>query len=221
MNVVSRERRRMKSFLDRRARAVARPPGHFGRDDAGNVAIIFALVGVVLMLCIGAAVDVGRWLHARDQTVSAIDAAVLAGGRLLQTNSSDEAAAIAAATKYYKENVTSRLPVMNDTVAFNVADDGMGMTGSGSAYIKAVPALRRHRKAATGQPLADPICQVRDWRQEHRSGPYARHHWVNVQLAAERHPAALQLGDEARRDEEVRQRPDRHRGAGGSVEIYD
>ena len=58
------------------------------RDDAsGNIAIVFALMGVVLMLAIGAAVDVGRWLNARDQTVAAIDAAVLAGGRALQTNS--------------------------------------------------------------------------------------------------------------------------------------
>ena len=57
---------------------------------AGNVAIVFALMAVVLMLAIGAAVDVGRWLHARDQTVAAIDAAVLAGGRALQTNSTDK-----------------------------------------------------------------------------------------------------------------------------------
>ena len=66
----------------------------FSDDTSGNVAIIFALVGVVLMLAIGAAVDVGRWLHARDQTVAAVDAAVLAGGRALQTSSGDKSAAI-------------------------------------------------------------------------------------------------------------------------------
>ena len=54
-------------------------------------------MGVVLMLAIGAAVDMGRWLHARDQTVAAIDAAVLAGGRALQTNGADKAGAVAAA----------------------------------------------------------------------------------------------------------------------------
>ena len=119
----------------RAARAAARLTLRFRDDTSGNVAIVFALVGVVLMLAIGAAVDVGRWLHARDQTVAAIDAAVLAGGRALQTNST-EAAAIAAAKKYYDENVTSRLALINDTVTFKVAPDGMGMTASGSAAIK-------------------------------------------------------------------------------------
>ena len=62
----------------------------FWADRSGNVAIVFALTAIVLMLAIGAAVDVGRWLHARDQTVAAIDAAVLAGGRALQTNSTED-----------------------------------------------------------------------------------------------------------------------------------
>ena len=108
----------------------------FWADRSGNVAIVFALIGVVLMLAIGAAVDVGRWLHARDQTIAAVDAAVLAGGRALQTTNSDGSAAIAAAKKYYDENVTSRLKVIDDSVGFTVAPDGMGITASGSAYIK-------------------------------------------------------------------------------------
>jgi len=70
-------------------------------DRSGNVAITFAMMAVVLMLAVGAAVDIGRWLHARDQTVSAVDAALLAGGRYLQTNSTDAAGAIAAAQKFY------------------------------------------------------------------------------------------------------------------------
>jgi Flp pilus assembly protein TadG len=95
-----------------------------------------ALIAVTMMLCVGAAVDLGRWLHARDQTISAVDVAVLAGGRALQTDSKDQASAIAAAEKYYKQNVTSRLPVINDTVGFAIAPDGMGVVASGSAYIK-------------------------------------------------------------------------------------
>ncbi len=80
----------MMTVYKRAVRAAARFSLRFRDDTSGNVAIIFALVGVVLMLAIGAAVDVGRWLHARDQTVAAVDAAVLAGGRALQTNSSDK-----------------------------------------------------------------------------------------------------------------------------------
>ena len=127
----------MTSFLGHMTGVV----GRFRNDASGNVAVVFALMGVVLMLAIGAAVDVGRWLHARDQTVAAVDAAVLAGGRALQTSSTDKSAAVAAADKYYKENVSSRLPVVNDTVSFAVRPDGMGMTASGSAFIK-TPFLR-------------------------------------------------------------------------------
>ena len=46
-----------------------RPYTIFFRDRSGNVAIVFALMAVILMLAIGAAVDFGRWLHARDQTI--------------------------------------------------------------------------------------------------------------------------------------------------------
>jgi Flp pilus assembly protein TadG len=123
----------MRSFFEGPARA--RMAG-FRHDQSGNVAIVMALIAVVMMLCIGAAVDLGRWLHARDQTLSAVDAAVLAGGRTLQINNKDQGAAVAAAEKYYTQNVTSRLPVVDDTVSFAVAPDGMGVVASGSAYIK-------------------------------------------------------------------------------------
>jgi Flp pilus assembly protein TadG len=92
-------------------------------------------MAVVLLLSIGAAVDIGRWLHARDQTVQAVDAAVLAGGRALQTNT-DKNAAIATAQKFYAQNITSRLPVIDDSVSFAVGENGMSMTASGTAYIK-------------------------------------------------------------------------------------
>jgi Flp pilus assembly protein TadG len=108
----------------------------FGASRSGNVAILFAVSAVVLTMAIGAAVDIGRWLHARDQTLAAIDAAVLAGARHLQTNPDDTAGAVAAAQKFYEQNVTTRLPVSDDTVKFAMADDGQSMTASGSAYIQ-------------------------------------------------------------------------------------
>lgn len=130
----------MKVFLGR----IAQRSGflrRFADADDGNVAIVLGLSLVVLMLSIGGAIDIGRWLHARNQTITAVDAAVLAGGRALQVNSSDKAGAVAAAQNYYAQNVTSRLPVVNDTISFAVASDGMGLTASGSAYIK-TPFLR-------------------------------------------------------------------------------
>jgi len=93
-------------------------------------------MAVVLLLAVGATVDIGRWLHARDQTVAAVDAALLAGGRALQTNANDPAGAIAAAQKYYAQNVSSRIPVTNDSIAFQIGPDGMSMTASGTAYVQ-------------------------------------------------------------------------------------
>ena len=126
----------MTSISPRRDLGTLRSLARFGADRSGNVAIIYALMAVVLMLAIGAAVDISRWLHARDQTIAAVDAAVLAGGRWLQTNASDTAGAIATAQKFYSQNVASRLPVTGDSIAFAVGSDGMSMTASGTAYIK-------------------------------------------------------------------------------------
>ncbi len=111
------------------------------KDRSGNVAIIFGLSLVPLVLAIGAAVDTGRWLHARDATHAAIDAAVLAGGRSLQITNTDEAGAVAAATAFYNENVKKRLPVIDDTVQFAVTDNGKAVTASGNAFIE-TPFLR-------------------------------------------------------------------------------
>jgi hypothetical protein len=108
----------------------------FASDRSGNTAILFGLVSVVLLLAIGAAVDIGRWLHAKDQTAAAVDAALLAGGRALQTNSTDTEGALAAAVKFYDQNIRTRLDVTDDSVSFAVADDGMAITARGTAYIK-------------------------------------------------------------------------------------
>jgi Flp pilus assembly protein TadG len=124
-----------------RSRCLAQWCPRFAADRSGNVTIIFALMLVVLLLAIGAAIDIGRWLHARDQTVAAIDAAVLAGGRALQTSNTDTAGAVATAEKYYKENVATRLSVTDDTVTFAVTDNGQAITAKGTAYIK-TPFLR-------------------------------------------------------------------------------
>jgi hypothetical protein len=108
----------------------------FRSDQSGNVAMVFGLMAIVLMLAVGAAIDIGRWLHARDQTVAAVDAAVLAGGRQLQTDNTDTAAALAAAQKFYTQNIASRLPVINDSISFAIGGDGISVTANGFAYIQ-------------------------------------------------------------------------------------
>ncbi len=116
-------------------RAIGVALSRWWEDRTGNVAVMFALMSVALMLAIGAAIDMGRWLHARDQTLAAADAAVLAGGRSLQTNS-DDAAAIDAAQKFYAQNVSSRIPVMNDSISFSVGESGTSVSAVGTAFIK-------------------------------------------------------------------------------------
>jgi Flp pilus assembly protein TadG len=108
----------------------------FAQDAAGDVAILFGLMATALFMLMGGAVDLGRWLNARDHTLMAIDAAVLAGGRTLQTNGGNQADAIAMAKRYYDEAIKTRIPVQNDTVVFTVVDGGKSVLATGSAEIK-------------------------------------------------------------------------------------
>ena len=68
----------MKTVFQCRDLGNLRGLARFGADRSGNVAILYAMMAIVLMVAIGAAVDVSRWLHARDQTIAAVDSAVLA-----------------------------------------------------------------------------------------------------------------------------------------------
>lgn len=107
----------------------------FIQDTAGDVAILFGLMTMAMFMLIGAAVDIGRWLNARDQTIAAIDAAVLAAGRALQTNGGNQADAVAVAKVYYDEATKSRLVVKNDSVSFSVVDNGTAVQATGNAEI--------------------------------------------------------------------------------------
>jgi len=89
------------------------------------------------MLAIGGAIDIGRWLAARDETLTAVDAAVLAGARTLQT-SKDEAAAVETAQYFYNANIVSRLPLTNDSISFAVVDSGQAVVATGNAEISTI-----------------------------------------------------------------------------------
>lgn len=104
-------------------------------DTAGEIAMFFGLMALVLFMFIGLAVDFGRWINARDLTVSATDAAVLAAGRALQTNGGNQAAAIAIARKYYQQAVANRLKVKSDNIDFAVVDNGTAVKSTGQAFI--------------------------------------------------------------------------------------
>jgi len=75
----------------------------FGRDQAGTIAIIFALMSFIVMALVGGAVDYGRAVTARDQMQNALDASVLAAARVWQTEKSLELAE-QKAKEYYNNN---------------------------------------------------------------------------------------------------------------------
>lgn len=107
----------------------------FRRDTRGVAAIIFAILSTVICLTIGAGVDFQRYAHARSVTASALDSAVLAGATALWRGES-HSVALAAAQKYYSDNVTNRMEVRTDTVSFTIVDNGTAITASGNVDVK-------------------------------------------------------------------------------------
>ena len=118
------------------SRAGASPSFNAFRDRAGNVSIMFGLMLLPILLSIGGAVDFGRWLLARQQTISALDAAALAGARALQVEDASTAAAISMAQAMYKENTKKRLPLKSDTIVFNVGADKASIEVTGKATLQ-------------------------------------------------------------------------------------
>ena len=121
---------------NRASSRIANRSQEFAGDQNGSIAIIFALSLVAFCLFVGAGVDFGRWQAARQQTIAAMDAAVLAGGRILQLNDKDVTGAREAALKYYQENTKNRPEVIDDTIAFDAVDNNTAFAATGNAYIK-------------------------------------------------------------------------------------
>lgn len=107
----------------------------FGRDDRGTVAMVFGLMATTMVMLMGGAVDVGRWLHVHSQTKAAVDSAVLAGARMLHVTGGDGEAAIGTARKFYAANVQARPRVIGDTIDFKLNEAGTSVQATGTAYI--------------------------------------------------------------------------------------
>lgn len=107
----------------------------FTHNAAGDVALMFGLMTFTLFMFIGAAVDLSRWINARTATMDAIDAAVLAAGRALQTGASQESAK-ELARQVYLSNTAGRFSVQNDTIDFDIRDNGTTVVAAGHAHIQ-------------------------------------------------------------------------------------
>jgi Putative Flp pilus-assembly TadE/G-like len=89
---------------------------HFRLDRRGSISIVFGFALLILCGCIGAAIDYGRWVSARQQTQGAVDAALLAASRVAQLTG-NRSQAIAAANDHYDKMKSNNL--LDDGIAFN------------------------------------------------------------------------------------------------------
>jgi Flp pilus assembly protein TadG len=105
------------------------------RDKSGNVAIMFALALLPLMIAIGMAVDVTKVLSTRMQLQDALDAATLAA--LSETTPDDQRAKVAKAT--FNATLTPEMAALSPT--FNITFSGSGNERSAVASFSAAAPL--------------------------------------------------------------------------------
>ena len=103
----------------------------FSSDRRGSIAIMFAMSVTLLLAMAGGGVDYARWLSAKSKTLNAMDASVLAAGRILQLPGKSDSDAVAAATKYYSKNKANNLAV--DNTSFSVS--GNEITGTTNSTV--------------------------------------------------------------------------------------
>ncbi|MGA2045002.1 MAG: pilus assembly protein TadG-related protein [Roseiarcus sp.] len=89
----------------------------FGRDRRANVALMFSLLAVPLMLAVGVGVDYGMAAKTRVQMQAALDAAVLAGAAASSTQS--QIAALAVARRVFAADTQSLASGATTSFAFN------------------------------------------------------------------------------------------------------
>jgi len=105
----------------------------FKDDRSGAVAIIFTLLLTSLVTLVGGTVDYIRWSQANGKTIQAMDAAVLAGGRMLLLGKT-EAEAVQAAQDFYAENKSNDLHL--DAVTFTVEGTGTKVVAVSNSSVK-------------------------------------------------------------------------------------
>jgi Flp pilus assembly protein TadG len=107
----------------------------YADDRRGTIAILFALMLTAVVSVVGGAVDYARWLSAKTATLSAMDSAVLAGGRALLVGQSS-VAAIEVAEEYYSKNKSSVLSV--DNVVFTIENTNEIVAVANSAVLTSI-----------------------------------------------------------------------------------
>ncbi len=92
----------------------------FSANRRGNVAIIFAIALLPTLAAIGSAVDITRALQVKARLNSALDAAGLAAGKMIDA---DDATIIATATAYFKANYPADALGVPGTLGVSITDN--------------------------------------------------------------------------------------------------
>jgi len=100
----------------------------FRHRTGGSVSMLFALLAFVFAGFIGFAVDYSRWNNLRARTADALDTALLAGARALQTEQS-EAAAIEKAKKTFLSAAKNQLDIVSPEVDVTLVNNGTALEG--------------------------------------------------------------------------------------------
>jgi len=106
-----------KNFLKNTAPLIQR----FGKDEGGNFALVFAFCLLVIMLCIGAAMDYSRMANARTKFQAALDSATLTAAMSLKKMDWDEAKQ--AGLDHFSSNVDLNNDPDIKSVDFTYVDD--------------------------------------------------------------------------------------------------
>ncbi|MGE9008816.1 TadE/TadG family type IV pilus assembly protein [Leptospira interrogans] len=109
----------------------------FGRNSSGNIAVLFGIVLVPLLIAVGCAIDYSVANNQRTKMQSALDAAILAGsiaGKQALDSGANSTAAIAAANaaaaNFFSANIPSGISA---SISTNFTMDGLTLAGKGTA----------------------------------------------------------------------------------------
>jgi len=107
----------------------------FKRDERGSILPTFGIMGVVIVMCIGAGVDYARLHHSQSRLAAAADAASLAAGKALLDGRNSDADVKRIAVEYFQQNfsehdgyarvqsVVARLDRVRNAVEVDIAAD--------------------------------------------------------------------------------------------------
>ncbi len=123
----------------------------FRADEKGTIAIIFALMTVIVMATVGGALDYGRAVSARDQTQTAVDAAVLAAARVWQTEK-DLALAEQAGIRFYNNNKPHNVNTSVSAFSSDPARNALVLQATSSLYAPFLSAAASIGNTVRGLP---------------------------------------------------------------------